>query len=528
MGQPSLTARGPVPRALADGRDQQRRDEEFFDPRGGAISVLCADWGLDKPGRKPEPKGAVVGPPPRIRLWALAPGLSPEAIAPHAARRGQIDPPAVLAPTDWSAFCSERKGWRAVTAESDLSQDLCGGCAVENAAAVLLLFAGRPNAVLVPKPATCNAIRLTLLDSQGNEAEPVKTIRVLSFGPDEAVLESSSPSAAAAVKATWTIGGSRALVQVAPQGNANKLRIEGPMEYFLAPDRFGNDLVADPEAFGRSRTLLPWAPLVMGLLDSGSDMLVLVCPEQGQRAELQKGMGLSFMGADVALQDHAISVGVVTGQRTWHLQRFAGKDPADPLRFKWRMPCPAAWRLYGARRRAAVCGVLLRQGIGILRQDRRPLPQEQRFPRPRAARRDLPLRPHRGYAARDADALGPRARCARAEDRPAGVGRGWADRLSQVRPPDDLGRAYGDHRGPAYLFRSHVEVQDGDYARRLCDDLVPFVEGMDQRLQEYADFARNVDTLCMTTRPGAAVAKLRYDLTPVVKMLAESVSDSAA
>jgi hypothetical protein len=72
-----------------------------------------------------------------------------------------------------------------------------------------------------------------------------------------------------------------------------------------------------------------------------------------------------------------------------------------------------------------------------------------------------------------------------------------------------------------YVFGRRLEVQDGDYARHLCDDVVPFVEGMDQRLQEYADFARMVDTRCTTSRPGAAGAKLRNDLTPVAKMLGE-------
>ena len=47
----------------------------------------------------------------------------------------------------------------------------------------------------------------------------------------------------------------------------------------------------------------------------------------------------------MAFQNHSLSAGVVTGQRIWHLERFAGEGPADPLRFKWRMPCPAAWRL---------------------------------------------------------------------------------------------------------------------------------------------------------------------------------------
>ena len=147
--------------------------KSFSIPPRGALSVLCADWGVKRPGRRPEATGAVAGPTPRIRLWALG-------------------PPASTEPIDWAAFCRERKGWRAVAAGNDLSQGLRGGCAVENAAAVLLLLAGKPGAVLLPKAAIASPVRLTLLDSRGGGAGPVEAIRVRSLGPDEAVLESSS------------------------------------------------------------------------------------------------------------------------------------------------------------------------------------------------------------------------------------------------------------------------------------------------------------------------------------------------
>ena len=305
-------------------------------PLGDARSVLCSDWGVEKPGQKPEPKGMAVRPPPRVRLW-------------------RIDQPVTAAPADWAAFCRERKGWNAIPAENALPQVLRGGCAVENDRAVLVLLAGRAGAVLTAKPALPGAIELALLDPQGKEAGPVESIRVLTCGPDEAALESSSHSAGAPVKATWTIGGSRALVQVAPLENAGKLRVAVPVQCVVVPDRFGNDIVADPEALGEGRALLPWAPLVAGLLGSGSDMLVLICPEQGQNAELRKGKGPSFAGADVAFRSRGVFAGVITCERAWHLERFGTEGPADPLRFKWRMPCAANWRLtvQGGRQRSS-------------------------------------------------------------------------------------------------------------------------------------------------------------------------------
>ena len=246
----------------------------FSIPPGDARSVLCSDWGVRRPDQKRDLKGEAVRLPPRLRLWET----------------GQ---PVTAASVDWAAFCRERSGWKAVPLEQVLSEALHGGCAVENDCAVFLLLAGK-GGVLIPKPDLRNGIEFTLLDPQGRLAGPIETIRVLKQGPDEAVLESSAHSAGAVVKATWTISGSRALVQVTPVERADKLRIEVPMQCVVVPDRFGNDIVADPEVLGEGRTVLPWGPLVTGFCGTGSDLLVLVCPEPSQRSRGAKGEGSVF------------------------------------------------------------------------------------------------------------------------------------------------------------------------------------------------------------------------------------------
>jgi hypothetical protein len=43
-----------------------------------------------------------------------------------------------------------------------------------------------------------------------------------------------------------------------------------------------------------------------------------------------------------------------------------------------------------------------------------------------------------------------------------------------------------------YLFERQLEAQDSAYVTHLCDDIPLLVEGMDQRLAEYAAFAREV------------------------------------
>ena len=449
-------------------------------PLGDARSVLSSDWGVEEPGQKPEPKGMALRPAPRIQLW-------------------EIDQPPTDPPADWTAFCRERKGWSAVPAEKALPQSLRGGCAVENQGAVLLLLAGMPGAVLIPKPALRGAIEFTLLDRQGQKAGPVESIRVLTCGPDEAALESSAQSAGTPVKATWAIGGSRTLVQVTPLENAGKLRIDVPMQCVVLPDRFASDLVVDPEALGQRRALLPWAPLVTALCGNGSGMLVLVCPEQGQRAELRKDKGPSFAGADVAFQNHGLCAGVITQEGAWHLERFGSKGPADPLRFKWRMPCAAHWRLavQGDGQRFSTffsdkespffdkTDILFRKGkaftaavrLGVIYLYGRTVATPPEILTPVDLVRD---------------ALGL-----------AGAGRALDEEgLSGYRKaagPTTWAELSVTIESLRYLFERQLEVQDSVYAGHLCDDLPPSVEGMDRRLKEYADFARQIEALGKTS-----------------------------
>jgi hypothetical protein len=466
-------------------------------PFGDARSVLCSDWGVDSPGPKVEPQRGLSLPPPRVRFWS-------------------IDQLAPAAPEDWATFCRERKGWSSLPLEKVQSRELRGGCAIENDCAVLALLPGRRSAVLIPKSSLPGAIAFTLLDSLGKEAGPVGSVRVRTCGPDEAVLESVSHS----VKATWTIGGSRALVQVAPLENATKLRITIPLPCVVVPDRFGNDLIVDPEALSEKRAQLPWAPLVVGLLGTGSEMLVLSCPVPGQSALVRKGEGLSFVGIDVAMQNRAVAAGVTGCPRAWHRERFGTKGTADPIRFTWRMPCAATWRLavQGGRQRSSALftdkesarfdkkDVLFTKGsdftdavrLGLIYLYGRTAgtPPETLTPV------DL-LR----------DALGLKAAQHALDDdglidyRRAAGPTTWAEPAVTI-------------ESLRFLFERQVEVQDAVYVRHLCDDLLPFVEGMDQRLNEYADFARTIETLCQTSnRPSPAAAKILDELTTAVQKL---------
>ena len=332
--------------------DPQRWGRRCLDSPGDARSVLCSDWGVKRPDEKPDPKGEVVRSPPRMRLWET----------------GQ---PVTGATVDWAAFSRETKRMERRPCGEGLVRGSARRVRPSRTTAPCFAAARKGGAVLIPKPDLRSAIEFTLLDPQGREAGPVESIRVLGMSPDEAALETSARSAGAVVKATWTISGSRALVQVTPLENADKLRIEVPCNASSCPTDLAMTSSPIRNVLGAGRTRrCPWAPLVTGLLrqrhptcsswSAPSQARERSCEREREPCFRGRGRGISAAGG--------VSAGVITCEGAWHLERFAERTgPADPLRFKWRMPCRGQLAPDGARRRAAVFHALLGQGIRVVR-----------------------------------------------------------------------------------------------------------------------------------------------------------------
>jgi len=199
-----------------------------------------------------------------------------------------------------------------------------------------------------------------------------------------------------------------------------------------------------------------------------------------------------------------VSAGVVSCERAWHLERFGTEGQPDPLRFKWQMPFEAAWRLTvqgdGKRystffrekesaffdkknalfRKTGDFAAPVRLGVIYLYDRAASTPLDALTPADlvrdalglRAAQRVLDEEGLTGYRR----AAGPTT---------------WAELSVTI---DSL----------RFLFERQLEVQDSVYAGHLCDDIPRFVEGMDQRLAEYANFAQQV----LSAKESPAAAKL--------------------
>ena len=218
----------------------------------------------------------------------------------------------------------------------------------------------------------------------------------------------------------------------------------------------------------------------------------------------------------MALGRRGVSAGVITREGAWHLEHFGSAGSADPVRFKWRMPCAASWRL-------TVQGG--GQRFSTLFSDK-----ESAF----FDEKEVLFRKNKDFAA--TAQLGVIYLSGRTASTPFDVltpvdfARDALGLQAAARTLDDDGvTGYRKAAGPTmwaelsvtidslrYLFERQLEIQDSVYARHLIDDLPLFVEGMDQRLKEYADFARasrGLSTTLDSSNPAAAslIANLTAD-----------------
>jgi len=454
-----------------------------------ARSVLSSDWGAQKSGEEAAPwraKPTFLRPEPGIRVWDTC------------CRLGAF-------PTDWSAFYREKAGWRSLPSTQACPKELRGGCVVENEKGCFFLSAGKAGAFLMCGNTAPGAIELVPIDSQGHEVKQVESIRVVRHDRSHVALESTSRSGGRpAVRIVWRMTTGPALIRVAPVEKAAKLGIRGRMRSIVVPDRSANDLVLDARDFRERSALLPHAAITVGLLESSPQMLVLIRPKQDQRTELHRGESTGSFAADVLLQDACVSVGLLDCERGWHVEHFREDARSGRRNFNWRMPFAATWRLtvqgdgkrystlFGEKespyfdkktvffRRTKDFDADVQLGVIYLYDRAASTPLDTLTPVD-LLRETLGVRLSR--EALDVEGL---------------TGYGTASRWTTWA---DLP---GTIRSLRYLFDRRLEVAQKVYVGHLCDDILPFVEGLDQRLDSYRAFTKEVETLCGELRRDAS------------------------
>jgi hypothetical protein len=467
---PTVNAGWSLCAAKADGTQARLLPKE-----DDVVSFFAPDWWGAKPG--PGAPGAGVRASPRVSVWDI--GGSPAPV-----------------PGKYHEFLKKREGWNRVSGAPALK----GGAVVESQRAFLVPGSKACPVLLSAKPVQqpTDVVEIIPVSEKGVEAPNVQSLNLARNDGEEAVIEMASSTAGGErVRTSWRVSGACPYVQVSPVENAGGLRVRATMKYVVIPDRFADDLVYEAAPYGGARIWLPPAPLVLGLLGSGDNLLELACPSDGQTTDLlnDAGPGKPFSGAEIRFAKAPLIVGVLTGQRLWYEQRVNAKYERKRMNLNWEMPGPGTWRLAVRAEGRVYSDMFTDKESRRLDGKRLFLTEQEEFaglveralvylygrssgtPLDQWTPVDLALDGmgvESFVRALDIDGL----QSYRTAPRPTT----WAsifDSLDSIR----------------VLYERGVEKKEEAFVAHLCDDMPAFLEGMDGRLDAFATFARQAAEL---------------------------------
>jgi len=467
---PTVNAGWSLCSAKADGTQARLLPKE-----DDVVSFFAPDWCGARPG--PGAPAASVRASPRVSVWDI--GESPAPI-----------------PGGYHEFLKKREGWNRVSGAPALK----GGAVVESQRVFLVAGSKACPVLLSPKPVQqqTDVVEIIPVSEKGEEAPNVQSLDLTSSDGEEAVIVLSSTTAGGErVRTSWRVSGACPYVQVSPVENAGRLRIRTTMKYVVIPDRFADDLVYEAAPYGGTRIWLPAAPLILGLLGSGDNLLEVACPSDRQTTDLLKdaGPGKPFSGAEVHFAKAPLIVGVLAGQRLWYEQRINAKYERKRMNLNWEVPGPGTWRLAVRAEGRVYCDMFTEKEPRRLDGKRLFLTEQEEF----AGLVDLALvylygrssgTPLDQWTPVDLalDGMGVES-FLRALD---------IDGLQSYRTaprPTTWATIFDSLDSIRILYERGVEKKEEAFVAHLCDDMPAFLEGMDGRLDAFAAFTRQVAEL---------------------------------
>ncbi len=357
-------------------------------------------------------------------------------------------------------------------------------------------------------------IEFILLDEKGERLPEISRLRILRNDGEEIIIEAHYYQRSAwsrlrrwlrrpAVRITYRIPRMRPIIEVLPGENSGRIHIKADMHFLLLPDRLASDLILDPSRYSASRVPLPSTKLSVGLLGSGNSLL-LVSSKGGM--ELTRGRQV-FTGTEVSLEGESLSVAVLTGEGIWDLKKEAIEDsiPKEtPGLYRlslydkgklytrifsagekisippgWERPELALSYLYG---RTELTPPNLLTIIDIMKEiEERPLRE--------ILEREGFLTYH----------IPPRKPDPGPLKAPAGGGApfpvGVPERLTTHRPVEDWAKYPHISFAIESLRDIHNHPHGKEYTTYLSGVVEGFIEGMNRRLDEYRNFAGQIDSL---------------------------------
>jgi len=138
------------------------------------------------------------------------------------------------------------------------------------------------------------------------------------------------------------------IIAIRPVASVKGLRLRGQIDYGVAPDFIGDDLVISPSQSPSVNTLnVPGENLFLGLFAGENRMLVMTWPEGRQQMRLElgdAGQGARRIGSiDFDNDGQCVYLALVEAPGIWHREPLTASFLEKDVAIGWRRPFAARW-----------------------------------------------------------------------------------------------------------------------------------------------------------------------------------------
>ncbi len=219
-----------------------------------------------------------------------------------------------------------------------------GDAVVDNGCITVVFWSARGRLVMYSN--VDPAAKVLELSPLAGTAEPAKIARcsILRNTGGEAALEVFFDGGSSAVLAFDRTE----IVQIKPAANATGVRLRSKIDYGVAPDFIGDDLIINPSQYPSTRVLnVPAENLLLGLLTGENRLLVVTWPEARQQLRLgladvgQQARRIESMDLDCDGQN--VYLALLEAPGIWHREPLTASFLEKDVAIGWKRPFAARW-----------------------------------------------------------------------------------------------------------------------------------------------------------------------------------------
>ncbi len=249
----------------------------------------------------------------------------------------------------WTSW-SPAPGWEAVP-EGDLKHEFQGAAVFMNDRAALVVREGGGGAELWSAAAGGPRRRALLrpFGRGGLPAERVSAVTIAENDPAAVMLDVTFQTAdgqTSGVSLRLTAGD--LIAEVRAGAGTHKLDLAGQMRYVVVPDFFGDDVVFGPETSQGDRAGLPTENLFLSFLDEGDAILTCTWRSPQRNADVvltSDGSKRAIRGCTVeCAPGESVWIACLQDAGIWHARALGEADLAGQVVLPWQPPFPAKWR----------------------------------------------------------------------------------------------------------------------------------------------------------------------------------------